>query len=57
MVDFDSLVARHGEYAVQALLERIERDDGIPARSSVPLEERWKAAMSGEPAAHARLVA
>ena len=57
MMDFENLVARHGEFVVQALLERIERYDGVPARSDVPLEERWKAVMSAASSSDARMVA
>ena len=57
MVDFESLVARHGEFAVQALIERIERYDGIPAQSDVPLEKRWNTVMSVASSSDARMVA
>jgi hypothetical protein len=46
MLNFESLVARHGEIGVQAIIERIERNDGVRARGDVSLEERWEAVMN-----------
>lgn len=45
MPDFDKYVARHGEFGVQALIERLERYEGIRARIGISLEERWNALM------------
>jgi hypothetical protein len=41
MPDFEQYVARHGEFGVQAIIERLERYEGIRSRIGVPLEERW----------------
>jgi hypothetical protein len=57
MLNFENLVARHGEFAVQALIERIERYDGIETRCDKPLEERWEAVMNGSAPAEGRMVA
>jgi hypothetical protein len=47
MLDFSVYVARHGEFAVQALIERIERYEGIRNSAEIPLslEDRWNAVM------------
>ena len=47
MLDFDTYVARHGEFGVQALIERLERYEGIrtSAELALSLEERWNAVM------------
>ncbi|MEJ2119041.1 MAG: hypothetical protein P8Y36_14620 [Alphaproteobacteria bacterium] len=44
MLNFNSFVGRHGEHGVQAIIEGIERRDGIRF-GGVSLEERWNAAM------------
>lgn len=46
MPDFESFVARHGEPGAQALIENIERFSGVRLRLGVPLEKRWRDAMS-----------
>ena len=45
MLDFDTYVARHGEFGVQAIVENIERKEGIRYAEIVPLEQRWNALM------------
>jgi hypothetical protein len=45
MVDFENFVARHGVFGVQAIIERIERDEGICSRDYTSLEERWNSLM------------
>ena len=49
MPNFESFVARHGEFGVQALLERIEHYEGIWPAIGTSLEERWKALMEAGP--------
>lgn len=51
MPDFDKLVSRHGEVTAQAILEDLERFNGIPSNRDIPLEHRWSALMSA-PAAN-----
>ena len=46
MLDFDTYVARHGEFGVQALVERLERYAGVRPSIAVTLEDRWMAVMS-----------
>ncbi|MFY9288432.1 MAG: hypothetical protein WAO98_08010 [Alphaproteobacteria bacterium] len=41
MSDFDSYLMRHSEFGVQALIERLERYEGIRTNISVSLEDRW----------------
>ena len=51
MPNYDSFVARHGELGVQALLERIERYEGVRSAADASLEERWEAlVMKSRPA-------
>lgn len=45
MLDFDKYVARHGEHGVQAIIERLERYEGIRASISTSLEDRWNLLM------------
>jgi hypothetical protein len=56
MPNFDSFVARHSEFGVQALVERIERYEGIRPIYGASLEERWNVVMK-RPAADRRMVA
>jgi hypothetical protein len=49
MLDFDRYVARHGEFGAQALVERLERYEGIRAKFDIPLEDRWNALMQKIP--------
>jgi hypothetical protein len=44
MLDFNSFVGRHGEHGVQAIIEGIERREGIRF-GGVSLEERWNTVM------------
>lgn len=46
MLDFDTLVMRHGECWVQDLVERLERYEGVRAEAGELLEDRWVAVMS-----------
>jgi hypothetical protein len=45
MIDFEKYVARHGEFGVQAIVENIERKEGIRYTDVIPLEQRWNALM------------
>lgn len=47
MPNFETCVAKYGEFGVQALIEQIERTLGIRVRSEalLPLEVRWKIIM------------
>ena len=47
MLDFDQYVEKHGEYGAQALIEQIERTNGIRANAEapLPLEVRWNTIM------------
>lgn len=49
MPQFDKYLARHGEFAIQAIIERLERDDGITTHQSASLEDRWNALMQDFP--------
>lgn len=45
MPNFDSYVAKLGEFGVLALIEKLERYEGIKASIECPLEERWARVM------------
>jgi hypothetical protein len=48
MPNFETYVARHGEFGVQALIERWERYEGIRTSISTSLEARWVAFMGND---------
>lgn len=52
MLDFEKFVARHGEFAVQAIIEGLERHEGIYINRDIPLEDRWNALMQSVPTQH-----
>ena len=45
MLSFETYIARYGEAGVQAIIERLERYEGIAGSGAYPLEERWEALM------------
>ena len=55
MIDFERFVARHGEIAAQAILENLERFEGLRPNRDMPLEQRWQRLMPGN--ADARIAA
>jgi hypothetical protein len=46
MPNFETYLARHGEFGVQALIERLERYEGIHSCIVLSLEDRWNALMA-----------
>ena len=46
MLDFDTYITRYGEFCMQDLIERIERQEGIKPNLVLPLEERWNSLMN-----------
>ena len=49
MLDFNTYLARHGEFGVQAIVERLERYEGIRSGLLVAsLEDRWNALMGND---------
>ncbi len=53
MLQFDQFVARHGEIAAQALLENLERFEGIRSNTAVPVKLRWEKLVTSAPAIEA----
>jgi hypothetical protein len=49
MLDFDRYVTRHGEFGAQALIERLERYEGVSSYIGNSLEDRWNMLMQGCP--------
>jgi len=45
MPDYHKYLMRYGENGVQALLEMIERNEGIRYEAPLPLELRWHKVM------------
>ncbi|MGE3623587.1 MAG: hypothetical protein AB7H77_06940 [Bdellovibrionales bacterium] len=39
---FDTFIARHGEVVAQAILENLERYEGVRSSVVTSLEERWE---------------
>ena len=46
MLDFHKYLMRYGEHGVQAILENIERNEGVRHENPVSLESRWNKIMS-----------
>jgi hypothetical protein len=57
MPDFETYVARHGEFGVQAIIENIERKEGIRHADVLPLEQRWNTLMQKTTCEHSGLAA
>ena len=49
MLDFNKYTALYGEFGVQALIERLERYEGIRANLDTSLEDRWNILMQNHP--------
>jgi len=45
MPNYNDFMMRHGEFGIQAIVERIERQEGVASSEVRPLEERWEALM------------
>ncbi|MFY9287545.1 MAG: hypothetical protein WAO98_03485 [Alphaproteobacteria bacterium] len=45
MLDFEIFIARHGEVAAQAIVENIERYEGVRNSNVISLEQRWHRVM------------
>ncbi len=48
MPNYTEFMMRHGEFGIQAIIERIERQEGVVSNSDRPLEERWEALMQNQ---------
>lgn len=48
MLNYDKFVSKYGESSVQALIERLERYEGVAAATGLSLEERWNHLMQKE---------
>jgi hypothetical protein len=49
MLNFEQYLARYNEFGVQAIIENLERYEGIRANITISLEERWNALMQDSP--------
>lgn len=45
MLDFHKYLMRFGEHGVQAIVENVERNEGIRHEKPLPLEHRWNKIM------------
>ncbi len=52
MPNFETYVVRHGEFTIQAIIERLEHYEGIRSNVTASLEERWNALMQDFPSQH-----
>lgn len=50
ITDFETFISRHGEVVAQAVLENIERYEGVRSCVLASLEERWEKVMRRMPA-------
>jgi len=57
MPDFHKYLMRHGEHGVQAIIEQIERREGIKSREGASLEDRWQALVQSAPVQPSSLAA
>lgn len=48
MLDFHRYIARHGEIGVQAIIENVERYEGLRTSDANSLEERWNRLLNRE---------
>jgi hypothetical protein len=48
MLDYQKYLMRYGEHGVQAIVENIERNEGIRHKSPLSLEIRWNKVMKDE---------
>jgi len=48
MPNYTEFMMRHGEFGAQAIVEQLERYEGIHNRPGVSLEERWNVVMRDE---------
>jgi hypothetical protein len=49
MTTFEIFLGRHGEVAAQALVENLERYEGVRTNVVTPLEQRWERLMQRWP--------
>jgi hypothetical protein len=54
MLDFHAYALRHGEFAIQAIIESLERYEGVRANAAASLEDRWNALMQRSPSPQRR---
>jgi hypothetical protein len=52
MIDFNKYLMRHGEFWLQDIIERIERNEGIVPSPTALLEQRWNVVMRAPQAQH-----
>ncbi len=57
MLQFDQFVSRHGEVAAQAILENLEKFEGIRGNALLSLEDRWHTVMQAHDNSEQRLAA
>lgn len=53
MLNFQEYVGRHGEVGVQAIIEKLERYEGVSPVANRSLEERWNFLMKVDHYSHA----
>ena len=48
IIEIEQLVNRYGEVVVQAIVENLERYEGVRCEAAVSLEQRWQRLMQGQ---------
>jgi len=51
IIEIEQLVNRYGEVVVQAIVENLERYEGVRSEAAVSLEQRWQRLMQNAPVA------
>jgi len=52
MLRYEDYISRHGEFGVQAIVEHLERYEGVGSSIYASLEERWNSLMQSHLAHH-----
>jgi hypothetical protein len=57
MLEFETFLSRYGEVVAQAILENLERFEGVRGNAVLSLEERWHFLMQADTNSTHRLAA
>jgi hypothetical protein len=57
MLEFETFLSRYGEVTAQAIVENLERFEGVRGNAALSLEERWHFLMQAHLQSHGPLPA
>jgi hypothetical protein len=57
MLEFETFLSRYGEVTAQAIVENLERFEGVRGNAALSLEERWRFLMQAHLQSHRHLPA